>query len=119
LGTTGRTVAEQIIRPTGLVDPVIDLRKVTQIGEYPGQVKDFIDEAVKVIEGGARVLVTTLTKQMAEDLSDFLTERGVSSKYIHSDIKTMERIQILTEFRKGVFDCLVGVNLLREGLDLP
>jgi excinuclease ABC subunit B len=112
-------IAEQIIRPTGLVDPVIDLRKVTQIGEYPGQVKDFIDEAVKVIEGGARVLVTTLTKQMAEDLSDFLTERGVSSKYIHSDIKTMERIQILTEFRKGVFDCLVGVNLLREGLDLP
>lgn len=112
-------MVEQIIRPTGLVDPLIDLRPVTEKGKYPGQVKDFIDESVKIIAGGARVLVTTLTKQMAEDLSDFLTERGVNSKYIHSDIKTMERIEILTNFRKGKFDCLVGVNLLREGLDLP
>lgn len=112
-------IAEQIIRPTGLLDPIIDLRPVTEKGNYPGQIKDFIDEAVRVIEGEARVLTTTLTKQMAEDLSTFLTERGVNSKYLHSDIKTIERIEILTDFRKGKFDCLVGVNLLREGLDLP
>lgn len=115
----GGQIVEQIIRPTGLIDPVIDLRPVTERGEYPGQVKDFIEEAVKTIKGGARVLVTTLTKQMAEDLSEFLTERGVNSKYLHSDVKTIERIEILTDFRKGIFDCVVGVNLLREGLDLP
>ena len=112
-------VAEQIIRPTGLVDPVIDMHPVVAKGAYEGQVKHFINEAVTTIHRGARVLVTTLTKQMAEDLSDFLTERGVSSKYLHSDIKTIERIEILTAFRRGAFDCLVGVNLLREGLDLP
>jgi excinuclease ABC subunit B len=112
-------IVEQIIRPTGLIDPEIDLRPVSEIGAYKGQIKDFIEEAITSIKGGGRVLVTTLTKQMAEDLSDFLTERGMSSKYLHSDIKTIERIQILTEFRRGVFDCLVGVNLLREGLDLP
>ena len=110
---------EMVIRPTGLIDPIIDLRPITEKGTYPGQVKDFIDEAIKVINGGFRVLTTTLTKQMAEDLADFLTERGVKAKYLHSDVKTIERIQILTDFRKGVFDCLVGVNLLREGLDLP
>ena len=86
---------------------------------YPGQVRDFIDEAVTVIKGGARVLTTTLTKQMAEDLSEFLEEKGIKTKYIHSDVDTIERIEILTDFRKGEFDCLVGVNLLREGLDLP
>ncbi len=112
-------IAEQIIRPTGLVDPVIEVRPVTQVGEYQGQIKDFIDDAISVIAGGTRVLVTTLTKQMAEDLSEFLSERKVASKYIHSDVKTMERIEILTDFRRGKFDCLVGVNLLREGLDLP
>lgn len=112
-------IVEQVIRPTGLVDPIIDLFPVTEKGDYEGQIKHFIEEAVKTIASGARVLVTTLTKQMAEDLSDFLTERGVHSKYLHSDIKTMERIEILTDFRKGTFDCLVGVNLLREGLDLP
>lgn len=117
-GTRGQLV-EQIIRPTGLIDPEIDVRPIAEKGKYPGQIKDFIEESVTVIKGGGRVLVTTLTKQMAEDLSEFLTERGVSSKYIHSDIKTMDRIQILTDFRKGIFDCLVGVNLLREGLDLP
>jgi excinuclease ABC subunit B len=117
-GVRGQLV-EQIIRPTGLVDPLIDVRPIIEKGKYPGQIKDFIEESVRVIQGGGRVLVTTLTKQMAEDLSEFLTERGVSSKYIHSDIKTMDRIQILTDFRKGIFDCLVGVNLLREGLDLP
>ena len=110
---------EQIIRPTGLVDPEIDLRPVVEKGNYPGQVKDFISESEKVIKHGGRVLVTTLTKKMAEDLADFLAERNIKTKYIHSDIVTMERIEILTEFRKGEFDCLVGVNLLREGLDLP
>jgi excinuclease ABC subunit B len=112
-------VVEQIIRPTGLIDPLIDMRPVTEKGSYPGQIKDFIEEAVKVIAGGARVLTTTLTKKMAEDLAEFLTERKINTKYIHSDVDTLERIEILTDFRKGKFDCLVGVNLLREGLDLP
>ncbi|USN88663.1 MAG: excinuclease ABC subunit UvrB [Candidatus Nomurabacteria bacterium] len=115
----GLKPVEQIIRPTGLVDPEIDVRGVVEEGEYPGQVKDFIAEAEKVIKGGARVLVTTLTKKMAEDLSEFLSEKNLKTKYIHSDVETIERIEILTDFRKGVFDCLVGVNLLREGLDLP
>jgi excinuclease ABC subunit B len=112
-------MVEQIIRPTGLVDPVIDVRGVTEVGEYPGQIKDFIEEAVRVIASGARVLTTTLTKRMAEDLAEFLTERQINTKYIHSDVDTIERIEILTDFRRGKFDCLVGVNLLREGLDLP
>jgi excinuclease ABC subunit B len=112
-------MVSQIIRPTGLVDPLIDIRKITQVGTYPGQVKDFIEESERVIKGGARVLVTTLTKKMAEDLSEFLTEKGINTKYIHSDVQTIERIEILTDFRRGKFDCLVGVNLLREGLDLP
>ncbi len=110
---------EQVIRPTGLIDPIIDLRPVVESGSYRGQVKDFIDEAIKVISGGTRVLTTTLTKKMAEDLAEFLTEKGINTKYIHSDIETIERIEILTDFRRGKFDCLVGVNLLREGLDLP
>jgi excinuclease ABC subunit B len=110
---------EQIIRPTGLIDPEIEVRGIVEDGAYPGQVKDFIAESEKVIEGGARVLVTTLTKRMAEDLAEFLSEKNIKTKYIHSDVKTMERIEILTDFRKGIFDCLVGVNLLREGLDLP
>lgn len=112
-------VVEQIIRPTGLVDPEIEVRKIQERGEYRGQVFDFIDEAVSVIKGGGRVLVTTLTKKMAEDLAEFLSEKKVETKYIHSDIKTIDRIGILSEFRRGEFDCLVGVNLLREGLDLP
>jgi len=112
-------MVEQIIRPTGLIDPEIDLRKVTETGKYPGQIKDFIDEAERVIAGGARVLTTTLTKKMAEDLAEFLSDRSIKTKYIHSDIDTIERITILNDFRRGVFDCLVGVNLLREGLDLP
>lgn len=112
-------VVEQIIRPTGLVDPLIEVRPVVETGDYKGQVKDFIEDAVCCIKQGGRVLVTTLTKKMAEDLSEFLKERHIKAEYIHSDIKTMERIEILTNFRRGVFDCLVGVNLLREGLDLP
>ncbi|MFN3188596.1 MAG: excinuclease ABC subunit UvrB [Candidatus Paceibacteria bacterium] len=119
LEKSGIAMVEQIIRPTGLIDPEIDLRKVSEVGEYPGQIKDFIEESVKVIKGGARVLTTTLTKKMAEDLAEFLSERDIKTKYIHSDIETLERIDILTDFRKGKFDCLVGVNLLREGLDLP
>lgn len=110
---------EQIIRPTGLVDPEIDVRPIVSTAIYEGQIKNFIAEAEKIITGGARVLVTTLTKQMAEDLTDFLEDKKIKTKYIHSDVDTIERIEILTEFRKGVFDCLVGVNLLREGLDLP
>ena len=112
-------IVEQIIRPTGLLDPVLEIRKVGEVATYPGQVHDFIKEAVSDIKSGGRVLATTLTKKMAENLSEYLKEQGVKAEYLHSDIKTMERIQILTRFRRGEFDCLVGVNLLREGLDLP
>ncbi len=112
-------VVEQIIRPTGLIDPELILRPVISKTGYKGQVGDFIEEAEKVIKNGGRVLATTLTKKMAEDLSDYLKEKGLKAEYLHSDIKTIDRITILTEFRRGKFDCLVGVNLLREGLDLP
>ena len=112
-------VVEQIIRPTGLIDPELTVRPVTEEGEFKGQIADFIEESEIVIKRGGRALATTLTKQMAEDLSDFLRARGIKSEYLHSDIKTIERIDILTAFRKGEFDILVGVNLLREGLDLP
>ncbi len=112
-------IVEQIIRPTGLLDPMLEVRKVNESGKYKGQVHDFIDEAVKDIKNGGRVIATTLTKKMAENLSEYLKEKGVKAEYVHSDVKTIDRIQILTSFRKGDFDCLVGVNLLREGLDLP
>ncbi|HEX8994284.1 MAG TPA: excinuclease ABC subunit UvrB, partial [Candidatus Paceibacterota bacterium] len=115
---TEKTV-EQIIRPTGLVDPRIEVRPIQSKGDYKGQVQDFIAEAEKVIEKGGRAIATTLTKRMAEDLSEYLKEKKIKAEYLHSDIKTIERIEILTKFRKGVFDVLVGVNLLREGLDLP
>ncbi len=110
---------EQVIRPTGLIDPEMVVRGVVATSDYGGQIKDFIEEAALVVKKDERVMVTTLTKKMAEDLSLYLKEKGVKSEYLHSDIKTIERIKILTEFRKGTFDCLVGVNLLREGLDLP
>ena len=113
------SVVEQIIRPTGLVDPQVDVRPIVSSANYAGQVKDFIAEADKATKKDARTLVTVLTKKMAEDLAEYLDDTGVRAKYIHSDIKTVERIQILTDFRRGVFDVLVGVNLLREGLDLP
>ncbi|MDZ7726290.1 MAG: excinuclease ABC subunit UvrB [Candidatus Campbellbacteria bacterium] len=115
------TIAEQVIRPTGLVDPKIDVRAVTGTSdeEYPGQIKDFINEAEAAIEKGERVIATTLTKKMAEDLSEYLKERGLKSEYLHSEIKTIDRIDTITNFRRGEFDVLVGVNLLREGLDLP
>ena len=110
---------EMIIRPTGLIDPEIIIRPIVAKDDYVGQVKDFIAEAEMVTKRNGRSMVTVLTKKMAEDLSQFLIERGVRARYIHSDIKTIERIEILTDFRKGEFDVLVGVNLLREGLDLP
>lgn len=112
-------IVEQIIRPTGLIDPVIDVKPVAEKAGYKGQIFDFIDEAEKVIKKGERAIATTLTKKMAEDLSEFLKEKGIKAEYLHSDIKTIDRITILTEFRRGKFDVLVGVNLLREGLDLP
>lgn len=112
-------VVEQIIRPTGLVDPEIQVRPIQEDGVYKGQIHDFIDEVAQAVEKGGRVMVTTLTKKMAEDLSDFLKERDIRAEYLHSDVKTIDRIATLTSFRKGEFDVLVGVNLLREGLDLP
>ncbi len=112
-------VVQQIIRPTGLIDPELVVRPIAETGEYKGQIADFITETETVIARGGRVLATTLTKQMAEDLAEFLKERKIKAEYLHSDIKTIERIDILTNFRKGEFDILVGVNLLREGLDLP
>jgi excinuclease ABC subunit B len=119
LEKSGKAVVEQIIRPTGLIDPEITVKPVVQKGTHKGQVFDFIDEAIEVIKKGDRVLATTLTKKMAEDLAEFLKEKGIKAEYLHSDIDTMDRITILTDFRKGKFDCLIGVNLLREGLDLP
>lgn len=158
-------IVEQIIRPTGLIDPILEVKPVlpnngkssegisgkktptapspssgrrgiaptsAQIAHdeyainlkerypnYPGQIEDFIAESVEAVKLGGRVIATTLTKKMAEDLSNFLKGRKIKAEYLHSDIKTIERIQILTKFRRGEFDCLVGVNLLREGLDLP
>lgn len=127
---TSARVVEQVIRPTGLVDPKLTIRGVQPTDTYVGQIQDFIAEAVKEIAGGGRahshsdsvagrVIATTLTKKMAEDLSMFLKEKSIKAEYLHSDVKTIDRIRILTKFRKGEFDCLVGVNLLREGLDLP
>ncbi len=104
---------EQIIRPTGLVDPTLILRPAQ------GQVKDVVEEIKKEVAKGGRVLVTTLTKKMAEDLSEFLAEQKTKSRYLHSGVDTIERIRILEDLRRGKFDILVGVNLLREGLDLP
>ena len=141
-------IVEQIIRPTGLIDPEVIVRPVSAEEQsyarssdlfvpsprgsarpshktvlppkaYPGQVQDFIAEVEKTIKKGFRVLATTLTKRMAEDLALYLKDKGIKAEYLHSEIKTIERIQILTEFRKGKIDVLVGVNLLREGLDLP
>ncbi len=110
---TAGVFAEQVIRPTGLIDPVTEVRPV----EY--QVDDLLHECKAVAASGARVLVTTLTKRMAEDLTDYLTEHGVKVRYLHSDIDTLERIEIIRDLRLGVFDVLVGINLLREGLDIP
>jgi excinuclease ABC subunit B len=113
LERAGGVVVEQIIRPTGLVDPAIHVRPVQ------GQVDDLLAEIRDRVSRGERVLVTTLTKRMAEDLTGYYHELGVRVRYLHSDIDTLERIEILRDLRKGVFDVLVGINLLREGLDLP
>ena len=113
LKQSGGAVVEQIIRPTGLVDPPIDIRPVK------GQVDDLLAEIRLRAERRERVLVTTLTKRMAEDLTQYYQELGVKVRYLHSDIETLERIEILRELRRGTFDVLVGINLLREGLDLP
>jgi len=112
-------IVEQVIRPTGLVDPIIEIRPVVEKGKFKGQIADCVIEAEKTIKAGFRVIITTLTKKMAEDLADYLKEKKIKAEYLHSDIKTIERIEILTEFRRGKFDVIVGVNLLREGLDLP
>jgi len=106
-------IIEQIIRPTGLVDPKIEVRPAKN------QVEDLLDEILKRVEQEERVLVTTLTKKMAEDLTDYYTNLGIKAKYLHSDIDTLERVEILRDLRLGKFDVLIGVNLLREGLDLP
>ena len=113
LQRAGGVVVEQVIRPTGLMDPPIDVRPVK------GQVDDLLAEIRSRAERGERVLVTTLTKRMAEDLTQYYQELGVKVRYLHSDIETLERVEILRDLRRGVFDVLVGINLLREGLDLP
>jgi excinuclease ABC subunit B len=110
---TGGVIVEQIVRPTGLLDPPIEIRPSIN------QVDDLLDEIEKRIQKGDRVLVTTLTKRMAEELDKYLKRINVKSKYIHSEVDTLERVEILRDLRLGVIDVLVGVNLLREGLDLP
>ncbi|AAZ97521.1 Excinuclease ABC, B subunit [Thiobacillus denitrificans ATCC 25259] len=106
-------VVEQLVRPTGLIDPIVEVRPVTT------QVDDLMSEVKKRVAVGERVLVTTLTKRMAEDLTDYLAEHGVKVRYLHSDIDTVERVEIIRDLRLGEFDVLVGINLLREGLDIP
>jgi excinuclease ABC subunit B len=106
-------IAEQIVRPTGIVDPEVELRTTKN------QIDDLLNEIRRREEAGERVLVTTLTKKMAEDLTDYLLESGVKARYLHSEVDTLDRIRIIRELRLGEYDVLVGVNLLREGLDLP
>jgi excinuclease ABC subunit B len=113
LRKTGGEVVEQVIRPTGLLDPVIEVRPVK------GQVDDLLAVVRDAAAKSQRVLVTTLTKRMAEELTNYFSEVGVRCRYLHSDIETLDRVAILVDFRRGVFDCLIGINLLREGLDLP
>ena len=113
LEQTGGIFVEQVIRPTGLIDPPVEIRPVKT------QVDDLIDECRKVIKQGYRVLVTTLTKRMAEDLTEYAHEQGLKVRYMHSDVDTLERIEIIRDLRLGAFDVLIGINLLREGLDIP
>ena len=113
LEQTGGVFTEQVIRPTGLLDPEVEIRPIEM------QVDDLLDEVKKMAQNGFRTLVTTLTKRMAEDLTEYLNEQGVRVRYMHSDIDTIERIEILRDLRLGAFDVLVGINLLREGLDIP
>jgi excinuclease ABC subunit B len=109
----GKNIIEQIIRPTGLLEPSIEIKKTEN------QIKDLIEEVKKQIEKKQRTLVVTLTKRLAEEITDYLVERGIKTQYLHSEVKTMERPKILKEFREGKYDVLVGINLLREGIDLP
>jgi excinuclease ABC subunit B len=104
---------QQIIRPTGLLDPMIEVRPIE------GQIDDLIGEIQERVQKNERVLVTTLTKKMSEDLTDYLKEIGIKVQYLHSEVKTLERIEIIRELRLGKYDALVGINLLREGLDIP
>jgi len=113
MARTHGVFAEQVIRPTGLVDPVCDIRPVEH------QVDDLLAEIRITVGRGFRVLVTTLTKRMAEDLTDYLNENGIKVRYLHSDIDTLERVEIIRDLRLGACDVLVGINLLREGLDIP
>ena len=113
LDQTKGVFVEQIIRPTGLIDPEVEVRPAKT------QIEDLILEAKKIIENGHRILVTTLTKRMAEDLTEYMHENGLRVRYMHSDIDTLERVEIIQDLRRGVFDILVGINLLREGLDIP
>jgi len=110
---TSQIIAEQVVRPTGLLDPEVEIRPVKS------QVDDLLSEIHKRVKVGSRVLVTTLTKKMSEQLSDYLAEHGIKVRYLHSDIDTVERVEIIRDLRLGVFDVLVGINLLREGLDIP
>ncbi len=110
---TGGVFTEQVIRPTGLIDPPVEIRPVES------QVDDLIDECRKVAQRGFRTLVTTLTKKMAEDLTEYMHEQGIRVRYMHSDVETLERIEIIRDLRLGAFDVLIGINLLREGLDIP
>lgn len=113
LQKTGGVVVEQIIRPTGLIDPEIEIRPITN------QIPNLMDEIKSVAKGGGRILVTTITKRMAEELAKYFLNNGINSRYIHSEVKSLDRVELLRELRLGVYDVLVGVNLLREGLDLP
>ena len=113
LSRSGGEIVEQIVRPTGLIDPVIEVRPVR------GQIDDLLEEIRRRVERKERVLVTTLTKRMAEDLTSYLSNLGIKVRYLHSDIAALDRVEILRDLRFGEFDCLVGINLLREGLDLP
>ena len=106
-------VVEQLVRPTGLVDPLIEVRPATT------QVDDVLQEIRERVDAGERVLITTLTKRMAEQLTDYLADNGVKVRYLHSDVDTVERVEIIRDLRLGTFDVLVGINLLREGLDIP
>src|SRR6195952_5599856 len=109
----GGVVVEQVVRPTGLLDPMIDIRPAIN------QVDDLLDEVDKTIKMGDRVLITTLTKRMAEELTKYMDRLGIKCRYIHSEVKTLQRVEILRGLRLGEFDVLIGINLLREGLDLP
>ena len=113
LEKTGGVFVEQVIRPTGLIDPPIEIRSTKH------QIDNLIDECKLTISNGYRVIITTLTKKMSEDLTEYMHEEGLKVRYLHSDIDTLERIEIIRDLRLGVFDILIGINLLREGLDIP